>query len=125
MPHSQPQPKPMQTVKGIPVSPGIVIARAFVLGEAETHVPHREIEEREIETELARLDGALRDASADLVLLRDRTEQQLGREAHPARAPATAPNAAAGQRRAKNETDEGGVSRMFVVSSHSCQDLGS
>jgi phosphotransferase system enzyme I (PtsI) len=71
----------MQTVKGIPVSPGIVIARAFVLGEAETHVPHREIEEREIETELARLDGALRDASADLVLLRDRTEQQLGREA--------------------------------------------
>jgi phosphotransferase system enzyme I (PtsI) len=71
----------MQTVKGIPVSPGIVIARAFVLGEAETHVPYREIEEREIETELARLDGALRDASADLVLLRDRTEQQLGREA--------------------------------------------
>ncbi len=71
----------MQTVKGIPVSPGIVIARAFVLGEAETHVPHREIEEREIETELTRLDGALRDASADLVLLRDRTEQQLGREA--------------------------------------------
>ena len=71
----------MQTVKGIPVSPGIVIARAFVLGEAETHVPHREIEEREIETELARLDGALRDASADLVLLRDRTEQQLGLEA--------------------------------------------
>ena len=81
MPHSQPQPKPMQTVKGIPVSPGIVIARAFVLGEAETHVPYREIEEREIETELVRLDGALRDASADLVLLRDRTEQQLGREA--------------------------------------------
>jgi len=71
----------MQTVKGIPVSPGIVIARAFVLGEAETHVPYREIEEREIETELVRLDGALRDASADLVLLRDRTEQQLGREA--------------------------------------------
>ena len=81
MPHSQSQPKPMQTVKGIPVSPGIVIARAFVLGEAETHVPYREIEEREIETELVRLDGALRDASADLVLLRDRTEQQLGREA--------------------------------------------
>ena len=81
MPHSQSQPKPMETVKGIPVSPGIVIARAFVLGEAETHVPYREIEEREIETELVRLDGALRDASADLVLLRDRTEQQLGREA--------------------------------------------
>jgi phosphotransferase system enzyme I (PtsI) len=81
MPHSQPQPKPMQTVKGIPVSPGIVIARAFVLGEAETHVPHREIEEHEIDAELGRLEAALRDASADIATLRDRTEQQLGREA--------------------------------------------
>ncbi len=81
MPHSQPQPKPMQTVKGIPVSPGIVIARAFVLGEAETHVPHREIEEHEIDAEFGRLEAALRDASADIATLRDRTEQQLGREA--------------------------------------------
>jgi phosphotransferase system enzyme I (PtsI) len=71
----------MLTVKGIPVSPGIVIARAFVLGEAETHIPHREIAEHDVEGELIRLDGALRDASSDLVLLRDRTEQQLGREA--------------------------------------------
>ena len=81
MPHAQPQPKPMQTVKGIPVSPGIVIARAFVLGEAETHIPYREIDLEQLDTELTRLDAALRDASADLVLLRDRTEQQLGREA--------------------------------------------
>ena len=81
MPHAQPQPKPMQTVKGIPVSPGIVIARAFVLGEAETHIPYREIDLEQLDAELTRLDAALRDASADLVLLRDRTEQQLGREA--------------------------------------------
>jgi phosphotransferase system enzyme I (PtsI) len=71
----------MQTVKGIPVSPGIVIARAFVLGEAETHIPYREIDLEQLDAELTRLDAALRDASADLVLLRDRTEQQLGREA--------------------------------------------
>ena len=71
----------MQTVKGIPVSPGIVIGRVFVLGEAETHVPHRDIEEHEIDIEVGRLEGALRDATADLVVLRDRTEQQLGREA--------------------------------------------
>ncbi|MEY2795581.1 MAG: phosphoenolpyruvate--protein phosphotransferase [Planctomycetota bacterium] len=81
MPHASQQPKPMQTVKGIPVSPGIVIGRVFVLGEAETHVPHRDIEEHEIDIELGRLEGALRDATADLVVLRDRTEQQLGREA--------------------------------------------
>ncbi|MEY5033284.1 MAG: Phosphoenolpyruvate-protein phosphotransferase, partial [Planctomycetota bacterium] len=81
MPHAAPQPKPMQTVKGIPVSPGIVIGRVFVLGEAETHVPHHAIDAADIDAELGRLDAALRDTVADLVLLRDRTEQQLGREA--------------------------------------------
>lgn len=71
----------MQTVKGIPVSPGIVIGRIFVLGEAETHVPHREIADHEIDSELERFAVALQQATADLVVLRDRTEQQLGREA--------------------------------------------
>ncbi|MCX5652242.1 MAG: phosphoenolpyruvate--protein phosphotransferase, partial [Planctomycetota bacterium] len=41
----------------------------------------REIEEHEIDAELGRLEAALRDASADIATLRDRTEQQLGREA--------------------------------------------
>ena len=81
MPHTAPQPKPMQTVKGIPVSPGIVIGRVFVLGEAETHVPHHAIDAADVDAELGRLEAALRDTVADLVLLRDRTEQQLGREA--------------------------------------------
>jgi len=81
MPHSQPQPKPMQMLKGIPVSPGIVIGRVFMLGEAETHVPRRELDAVEVDHELERLDEAFRAAVADLVVLRDRTEQQLGREA--------------------------------------------
>ena len=81
MPHSQPQPKPMQMLKGIPVSPGIVIGLVFMLGEAETHVPRRELEAVEVDRELERLDEAFRAAVADLVVLRDRTEQQLGREA--------------------------------------------
>jgi phosphotransferase system enzyme I (PtsI) len=71
----------MQTVKGIPVSPGIVIGRVFVLGEAETHVPHREVAPGDIDAEIARLDDALRAANLDLVTLRDGTEIQLGREA--------------------------------------------
>jgi phosphotransferase system enzyme I (PtsI) len=71
----------MQTVKGIPVSPGIVIGRVFVLGEAETHVPHREVAPGEVDAEIARLDDALRAANLDLVALRDSTELQLGREA--------------------------------------------
>ena len=71
----------MQTVKGIPVSPGTVIGRVFVLGEAETHVPHYEVEPDRVDAELDRLAGAIADATADLVVLRDRTEEQLGREA--------------------------------------------
>ena len=61
MPHAAPQPKPMQTVKGIPVSPGIVFGRVFVLGEAETHVPHHGIDSADVDAELARLDVALRE----------------------------------------------------------------
>ncbi|MFM1823019.1 MAG: phosphoenolpyruvate--protein phosphotransferase [Planctomycetota bacterium] len=71
----------MQTVKGIPVSPGTVIGRVFVLGEAETHVPHYEVAPDAVDAELDRLAGAIADATADLVVLRDRTEEQLGREA--------------------------------------------
>ena len=81
MPHSAQTPRPMQTVKGIPVSPGIVIGRVFVLGEAETHVPHREVAPGDVDAEIARLDDALRAANLDLVALRDSTELQLGREA--------------------------------------------
>ena len=81
MPSIPTSPRPMQTVKGIPVSPGTVIGRVFVLGEAETHVPHYEVEPDRVDAELDRLAGAIADATADLVVLRDRTEEQLGREA--------------------------------------------
>jgi phosphotransferase system enzyme I (PtsI) len=81
MPAIPPTPRPMQTVKGIPVSPGTVIGRVFVLGEAETHVPRHEVTPEAVDAELARLDGAIADATADLAVLRDRTEEQLGREA--------------------------------------------
>ena len=81
MPSIPTSPRPMQTVNGIPVSPGTVIGRVFVLGEAETHVPHYEVEPDRVDAELDRLAGAIADATADLVVLRDRTEEQLGREA--------------------------------------------
>jgi phosphotransferase system enzyme I (PtsI) len=70
----------MELIRGIAVSPGIVIGRAFVLGEAEQHVPHRTIGEEDVPAEIARLEGALAAAVDDLVQLRDRTEAQLGAE---------------------------------------------
>ena len=71
----------MQLIRGIAVSPGIVIGRAFVLGEAEQHVPHRTIAAADAPAEIARLEQALAAAIADLVALRDRTNAQLGTEA--------------------------------------------
>ena len=71
----------MQSVKGIPVSPGIVMGRAIVLGNAETHVPRREIAQPELEREIDRLDTALREAVEELGVLRDRTAVQIGSDA--------------------------------------------
>ncbi|RLS62637.1 MAG: phosphoenolpyruvate--protein phosphotransferase [Planctomycetota bacterium] len=71
----------MQSVKGIPVSPGIVMGRAIVLGNAETHVPRREIAQPDLEREVDRLDTALREAVEELGVLRDRTAVQIGSDA--------------------------------------------
>ncbi len=71
----------MHLIRGIAVSPGIVIGRAFLLGEVEQHVPHRSIQPADVPVELGRLDAALTAAIDDLVALRDRTNTQLGSEA--------------------------------------------
>lgn len=70
----------MELIKGIPVSPGIVIGRALHVGQAEQHVPRRSIAPEEVGRELARLDTALDAASSELGELRDRTERELGAE---------------------------------------------
>ena len=70
----------MELIKGIPVSAGIVVGRALHIGEAERHVPYREIGPGEVDAEVARLDAAMEEAALDLTLLRDRTERELGAE---------------------------------------------
>jgi phosphotransferase system enzyme I (PtsI) len=70
----------MELLRGIAVSPGIVIGRVLVLGGAEQHVPHRTLDDGEIEPELGRLAAALDGARRDLVALRDRTARELGDE---------------------------------------------
>ncbi|MFO0826657.1 MAG: phosphoenolpyruvate--protein phosphotransferase [Phycisphaerales bacterium] len=67
----------MQLIRGIAVAPGIVIGRAFVLGESEQHVPHRKISPEEVPAETARLDAALAAAIRDLANLKERTVIQL------------------------------------------------
>lgn len=71
----------MEHIRGIAVAPGIVIGRAFLLGQVEAHVPHRNVGKEGVAAEVARLHVALEEAVADLIALRDRTESQLGVEA--------------------------------------------
>ena len=70
----------MDIIKGIAVSPGIVVGKALLLGAAETHVPRRTIAPREVDAEVERFRTAVAAAIADLGELRRSTEVQLGAE---------------------------------------------
>ena len=70
----------MQIIKGIAVSPGIIVGRAFLVGTAEQVVPHRIIDPSEVTAQHARLHAALAAASAEIDELRERTRRELGPE---------------------------------------------
>ena len=70
----------MDALRGIAVSPGIVVGKALLLGAAETHVPRRTISPKEIDREQQRFRDAVAGAITDLSVLRRRTEGQLGAE---------------------------------------------
>ena len=70
----------MEIFKGIPVSPGVVIGRAIVLGEADEHVPRRTVVPAQLPKQLERLDKAWDASLAELGMLRDRAARELGPE---------------------------------------------
>lgn len=70
----------MQRIKGIAVSHGIIVGRAFLVGSAEQVVPHRTIEESEVTAQFARLHAALAAAGAEIAELSERTRRELGNE---------------------------------------------
>jgi phosphotransferase system enzyme I (PtsI) len=70
----------MERIKGIAVSPGIIVGRAFLVGTAEQVVPHRTISESEVPGQLERLAKALAGAGAEIAELRERTRVELGEE---------------------------------------------
>jgi phosphoenolpyruvate-protein phosphotransferase (PTS system enzyme I) len=71
----------MQIIKGIPVSPGVVIGRIFVLDDERQRIPRRHIPSVASEAEQKRLDAALDLAIRELTELRASAEQQMGAEA--------------------------------------------
>ena len=70
----------MQTIKGIAVSPGIIIAQAFVLEQFRERIPHHSVAEGDVAREVEMLEQAIADASSSLQADRDRVEADLGTE---------------------------------------------
>jgi len=70
----------MEVIKGIPVAPGVVTGRAFVLEDVLERVPYHTVAASEVPRELERLVGAVAAATHDLQTDRDRAEAKLGPE---------------------------------------------
>jgi len=71
----------VEIIEGIPVSPGVVIGRVFVLDDEHHRIPRREIPRVTIEAELERLDEALAASTEELSGVRDEAEREMGTEA--------------------------------------------
>jgi phosphotransferase system enzyme I (PtsI) len=70
----------MELIKGIPVAPGVVIGRAFVLEDVLERVPYHTVPAAQVENEVWRLNTAIELAQAELEADRDRVEEKLGPE---------------------------------------------
>ncbi len=70
----------MRTIKGIPVSSGVVIGVAFVLDDDFRHVPRRAIARGAVDAELARFETARQAAIEELAQLHALAEKEMGPE---------------------------------------------
>ena len=70
----------MEIVKGIGVSPGVVICTAVVLDAEDLVIPRRSVDASGVDTEVARLKDAIAAAAADLTLLRNDLAASHGKE---------------------------------------------
>lgn len=70
----------MDLLKGIPVSPGVVIGRVFVLDDARRRIPRRTVLPEQAPEQRERLDAAFDASRAELERMRDRTLETMGEE---------------------------------------------
>lgn len=68
----------MPTLKGIPVSPGIALGRALVIGRFESDVPRYQVPPEQFRSELRRFFRARRKAREEIRVLRGQTAESLG-----------------------------------------------
>ncbi|MDD5085256.1 MAG: phosphoenolpyruvate--protein phosphotransferase [Candidatus Omnitrophica bacterium] len=70
----------METLKGIPVSPGVAIGKALVFHGEDIVAPHEEITETDIPKEIARFEDALTKTRAELLKIRKQLSEDIGRD---------------------------------------------
>lgn len=66
--------------KGVPVSPGVVVARAYCVDEVLARREPQRLDEAALSEEVARFDNALNTASQELDAIVDRVSKQLGED---------------------------------------------
>ncbi|MFG0330795.1 MAG: phosphoenolpyruvate--protein phosphotransferase [Phycisphaerales bacterium] len=71
----------MEILKGIGVSPGVVIGPAFVLDEQLRHVPRRSVPESDVQHQLERLEDAVEQSVDELDQLREQIAQEFDADA--------------------------------------------
>jgi len=71
----------VETLRGIPVSPGVAIGRVFALDDVRRRIPRRKVSEEQAKAELARFEEALSTSINELQSQREQTESELGGEA--------------------------------------------
>lgn len=67
-------------LKGIGVSPGVTIGKAFLLGGERLSIPKREIPKGEIAEELARFEKALAHTTEEIIQIRKKVAQEIDEE---------------------------------------------
>src|SRR3954470_17477684 len=70
----------MEIKKGIGVSPGVVISTAVVLDAEDLLIPERHVPAGAADAEVARFHKAVEDSVAELIVIRQSTEAQAGKE---------------------------------------------
>ncbi len=71
----------METLRGIPVSPGVAFGKVFALDDVRRRIPKRRVSVKQSQRELSRFEDALATSISELTSQRERTQKELGGEA--------------------------------------------
>ena len=67
-------------LKGIAASPGLVIGKAYLIGDENVAVPKRKVPKEELPLEIARFEEALIKTRSEIVEIKNKIIEELGRE---------------------------------------------